>query len=479
MDNVVKPICIFLLFLCYPFVLKAQHNPSVLPSLINGERKTINDNDRESMLKQKMFVKVLTSKHTIFVGEPVMATYQFYVDITLNDRPTVTKQPEFIGWSVKELNFEQGRNIESLRDVIYAVYTLRKVQLTPLQQGTLSLGKAFVNSLVEELNPENPFEPKKYNITVSNAEEVVEVDPLPEKNKPSNFYGITGMFSISAKASGTKIPVGENDNLVVTIKGSGNLDAIVKPEISWPDNVEHFDGSDSQHLSQDIFPISGDRIFTIPFIGKKEGNIKIPPVSFSFFNTSTKKYETISSDSIAITFTKELAGKNIFNDVVNYDITNRKYLWIVPAIALTVALVGFISYKKNKTHALKMASATNVTAAPVFVQPQPVYYVKYRTDFSRYLSELEPVTDNKLFFTKAKNILTRAVAERIDSNQYSEDVLLDELKQRTYNAPVCNKVNALYEAFNLSLYAPFETQADLAFYFIELKHVVEELQAES
>jgi hypothetical protein len=60
-----------------------------------------------------MFVKVFTSKHKIFVGEPVMATYQFYVDISLNDRPTVTKQPEFIGWSVKELNFEQGRNLKA------------------------------------------------------------------------------------------------------------------------------------------------------------------------------------------------------------------------------------------------------------------------------------------------------------------------------------------------------------------------------
>ena len=480
MPNVVKHIFAFSLFLCWSFALKAQHNPSVLPSLINDERKAIDDDDdTESLLRQKMFVKVFTSKHKIFVGEPVMATYQFYVDISLNDRPTVTKQPEFIGWSVKELNFEQGRNIESVHDVVYAVYTLRKVQLTPLQEGMLSLGKASINNLIEVLNPDNPFEPKKYNITVSNAEEVVEVNPLPEKNKPENFYGITGIFSISAAASGSKISVGENDNLVVTIKGSGNLDAITKPEISWPDNIEHFDGSDSQHLSQDIFPISGDRIFNIPFIGKKEGVTKISPISFSFFNTSTKKYETISSDTIAITFTKELTGQSIFNDVVDYDITNRKYLWIVPAIALTVALIGFISYKRNKRNASKTATATSVTVAPVFIQPQTAYHVKYRIDFSRYLNELETITENKLFFAKAKNILIKAVAERIDSNQYSEEVLLDELKQRTYDAPVCNKVNALYEAFNLSLYAPFETQADLAFYFAQLKRVVEELQAES
>jgi len=354
------------------------------------------------------------------------------------------------------------------------------VQLTPLQQGALSLGKAFVNNLIEVLNPENPFEPKKYNITVSNDEEAVEVIPLPERNKPKNFYGITGIFSISAAASANKIPVGENGELTVTIKGSGNLDAIIKPEISWPGNMEHFDGSDSQHLSQDIFPISGDRIFNIPFVGKKEGEVKIPPISLSFFNTSTKNYETISSDTISITFTKALAKRSIFNNVVNYDITNRRYLWIVPAIACTVALIGFISYKRNKKHSSKtMTATTSSTAPPVFAQPQPVYHVKYRTDFSRHLTELETITDHKLFFTKAKNLLTGAVAERIDSTQYSEEVLLEQLKQRTYNAPVCNKVDALYEAFNLNLYAPFEIQSDLGFYFTELKDVVEELQAES
>ena len=39
---------------------------------------------------------------------------------------------------------------------------------------------------------------KKYNITVSNDDHAVEVTSLPEKNKPANFYGITGTFSITA-----------------------------------------------------------------------------------------------------------------------------------------------------------------------------------------------------------------------------------------------------------------------------------------
>lgn len=474
MSSITKYIFpVFLMLFCN-VIVKAQQNSSELPSLINN-----NDKNVEAALKQKMFVKVLTSKNKIFVGEPVMATYKFYVAMHITDQPTVIKQPEFSGCSVKELDFEQGPDFENIGKELYAVYTIRKVQLTPLQQGMLSLGNAIVSNTVQLPESSDPYTVEKHNITVSNADDSVEVIELPEKNKPGNFYGITGEFNISAIVSSNKIPVDENGHLIVTIKGSGNFDAINKPEITWPGNTEHFDGSDSQHVNQDNFPISGNRIFDIPFIGKKTGTIIIPPISFSFFNTMSENYQTVTTDSIPVTFTKALARKNEFPQVINYDITNRKYLWIVPALAIVVAIIGFVSFKRNKSQMQTTKPGISVTTAPVFVQPQPDYHVKYRTDFSRYLSELESVTENKQFFEKSKNLLTKAVAERIDSIQYSEEVLLMELKERTYNAPVCNKVSALYEAFNLNLYAPFKTQADLEFYFNELKDTIEKLQSDS
>ena len=464
-------------FACLSFFAKAQKTPSVLPSLFEEASKNGN---AESAIRQRMFVKVLADKGKVFVGEPILAIYKFYVDMNLYDYPSVIKQPEFEGWSVKELNFKQSSDIETLNNVVYSVYTIRKVQLTPLQEGSLSLGKAYVNNIVTMLESGDSYRTNEYNITVSNTEDLVKVYPLPEKNKPKNFYGVTGVFDIEAHVAENSIAIDENNKLIITIKGAGGVDAITKPEIAWPDNTEHFDGTDSQHINQDNFPVTGDRIFVVPFVGKATGNIVIPPIEFSFFNSSTNNYQTVSTDSISVTFTKALDKKDEFTNVINYDITNRRYLWIVPAIAVTVAFIGFISYRRNNKLKIKNTKpVTNTTAAPVFVQPQTVYKVKYRTDFSRYLSELKTITESKLFFAKAKNLLTRAVAERIDSNQYSEHILLEELVKRTYNAPMCNKIASLYEAINLNLYAPFQTETDLNFYFSELKNTVEELQAES
>jgi len=444
-----------------------------LPSLIISKQNKKDSSSIENILKHSMFVKVFISKTKIFVGEPVMALYKFYTSV--NGQAVVLKQPEFTGCSVKELNFGDASGTETINGETYTVYIVRKVQLTPVQPGMLNIGAATVINHVEIPDTQD-FISDKYDITSSNTPTSVDVLSLPEKDKPENFYGITGMFDITASVEQNKLPVDENDHLIITIQGAGNLDAINKPEIIWPAGTEHFDGNDSQHIDQNNFPISGNRIFDIPFIGKKEGRIKIPPISFSYFNTASKSYQTIKTDSIPITFTRALTKNKEYTGVVNYDISNRKYLWIVGAIAITVALVGFISYRKGKIQLQKkLAMQSSVTPVPVF---EPVVQFKYKTDFARYWNDLQSLTEQKLFFAKAKELLLRAVSEKTDSHHHSESFLIAELKQKA-SASLCKKTFLLLELCDEKMYAPFETETDLHYYFYEVKETIEELQAET
>ena len=461
-----------LIFTC--IFLYRSEAAAQLPSLITSKRIKGDSSSIENILRHSMFIKVFISKNKIFVGEPVMALYKFYTSIS--GQAVVLKQPEFTGCSVKEINFGDAPETETINGETYTAYTIRKVQLTPVQPGTLSIGVATVTNHVEIPDAQD-FISDKYDITVNSTATSVDVSSLPEKNKPGNFYGITGLFSITASVDENKIPVDENDHLVVTIKGAGNLDAINKPEIIWPAGTEHFDGNDSQHIDQNNFPITGNRIFDIPFIGKKEGRIKIPPISFSYFNTTLKDYQTISTDSIPITITRALAKDDKYTGVVTYDISNKKYLWIVPSIAVTVALIGFISYKTNKKQLQKNIAAQQLTVAaiPVF---EPVVQFKYKTDFARHWNDLQSLSDVKLFFAKAKALLLIAISEKTGSQHHSENFLIAELKQKT-NPVLCNKTFLLLELCDEKMYAPFETETDLHLYFNEIKEAIEELQAET
>jgi hypothetical protein len=439
-----------------------------LPSLFSSRQDST---AVQNILKHSMFVKVIVSKSKIFVGEPVMALYKFYTSVS--GQAAVLKQPEFSGCSVKELNFGDDPQTEIINGKTYTVYVIRKVQLTPVEPGKLSVGAATVINHVEIPNTQE-FVSDKYDISVSNPASYVDVASLPQKDMPEKFYGITGSFTISASAVKNKVPVGENDHLIVTIKGSGNFDAINKPEITWPAGTEHFDGDDSQHVDQSNFPISGNRVFDIPFIGKEVGVITIPPISFSYFNTDSKTYQTISTDSIAVRFTKALPRKDEYTNIVNYDISNRKYLWIVGAIAVTVIAIGFVNYRRNKTHQQKKLAVLTTTPAPVF---EPALQFKYKTDFSRYWNGLQSITETKLFFTKAKELLLQAISERTDSQHRTETFLIAELKQKA-DAGLCKKVFSLMELCNEKIYAPFESETDLHFYFNEVKETIEQLQNE-
>lgn len=433
----------------------------------------ITDNDLriENILKHSMFIKVFTSSNKIFVGEPVMALYKFYT--SLNGQAVVLKQPEYSGCSVSELNFDETPQTETIDGKTYTTFIVRKVQLTPVEPGNLSMGTATVTNHIELSNRENALLTDRYDIPVSNVATYVAVAALPDKNKPADFYGITGVFSITAIAD-KKIPVDENDHLIITIKGAGNLDAINNPQIAWPKGTEHFDGTDSQHVDQTDFPISGDKIFDIPFIGKKEGTVTIPSISFSYFNTTLKDYRTISTDSIAVTFTKALSKKQEYSNVVNYDISNRKYLWIVAVIALSVALIGFISYKRNKIQSQKkLAMQQSITPVPVF---EPAVHFKFKTDFSRYWADLESLTDVKLFFAKAKELLLISIKETTDVSHPSEAFLLAALKQKVDNA-LYEKLFALLNTCDAKMYAPFDTESDLQLYSNEVKQTIEVLQA--
>ena len=478
----IRNIFVVLIIVAGNYSVFAQQSSVQLPSLItNDDTKTSSAENLsiESILQHSMFVKVSTNKSKAFVGEPVLAVYKFYTSV--HGQAVVTKQPEFTGCSVKELTFDDDPQSEIIKGETYSSYIIRKVQLTPLKSGFLSLGEASVDNYIELPSGSDPFVTDNYNISVKNPATSIQVSELPEKNKPREFYGITGIFGIAASAASSTIPVGESGHLIVTIKGSGNLDAVNKPEIIWPGNTEHFEGNDSQHVNKDEFPINGDKTFDIPFVGKHEGKVVIPPIRFSFFNTSLKSYQTVSTDSIPITFTKALAKKDEFADVVNYDISNRRYLWIVPAIAFTVALVGFISYKRGRmrVHEQLVAPVSTATPEPVFIEPPSYVQIKYRTDFSRYWQDLQNITDTKSFFSKVKDLLGKAIAERTDTRDHSDDILLSELKQKTENNQLYERTAALFDTCNVNLYAPFETDADLHHYFIETKEIIEQLQAES
>lgn len=436
------------------------------PVLHDGEKP-------EDIIRRNMFVRVMSAKKNVFVGEPFLVTYKLYT--TLNRESNVAQEPTFSGCSVTELNADNDPTTEVFNGKTYHVIYIRKVLLTPLQEGTLQLNEAKVDNIVTFEHKDDANQTENFSITLSNQPMQVQVNALPQKNKPVNFSGVVGSFSINAKTDTGKAPVGENIHLIVTISGSGNTNGISLPAIQWPAGVEHFDAADTQHIDQENVPVTGSKIFDVPFIGTKEDSTVIPAIGFNFFDPVSQTYQTIYSKPVAISFSKATTKEEMLKGMVTEDVSNRKYLWIVPAIAFVVAFVIIISNKiaKRKNAAIKKMQKITQLNAIREKEMQQLNIPVIKTDFSNELVALEKIEDDKMFFNRAKSLLTKALQEMLQSSYTAEITLLTAVKERVANKNIANEAAGIYAACDLALYTPVENEDNKKNVYEKLKGVIE------
>ena len=74
------------------------------------------------------------------------------------------------------------------------------------------------------------------------------VNELPESNKPPDFNGAVGSFTIHAGILAEKSMVGEKATIRIEIKGKGNLSLIEPPLIQFPNGIELF------HVKRVVLP---------------------------------------------------------------------------------------------------------------------------------------------------------------------------------------------------------------------------------
>ncbi|HPA22172.1 MAG TPA: BatD family protein [Ferruginibacter sp.] len=285
--------------------------------------------DVSKKISRNMQLVLETSKQTCYIGEPLVATYNLYTRLKSNSR--LDKSPSFNGFSVIDLQQpdDYGFARKKWEGREYNVYSIRKVQLYPLQSGKFELEPATLFNEVQFLKPEainnpdviynmyngagvNPDDIITENITLSSKPVAIEVKPFPEKDKPPDFNGAVGEFEISAAVEKESIATDVPGKLLIAISGSGNMELITVPDVKWPKGIEAYEVKLNDKLNTLAVPVSGTKYFDIPFSIAKEGNYTLPSIHFTYFDPNTAAYKKIATQPIAISVTKGNSTKGIF-----------------------------------------------------------------------------------------------------------------------------------------------------------------------
>jgi len=463
-------IIYFILLLLAPVVCSAQQPPGQLPSLLedNYTRTPIlhNNENAETLIRKSIFVKASASDKDVYAGQPVLVTYKLYACIFCKSR--VSKQPSFNGCSVTELGYPLEPAIETIDGKTFHVFTIRKVQVIPLEEGPLRLGDVEVENLVPFVHDDSAED--NFTLTTTNEPLVLQVKALPIKGKPHKFSGVVGSFEMNATVDTNNVPVGESATLNITIKGNGNFTGIHLPDIQWPSGTEHFDASDTQHIDQDNYPVTGYKAFSIPFIGSKTGDANIGPVSLNFFDPAADAYKTITIDKVPVVFTKAVSSDAQVQDIKSEDVGNSKYLWIVGAIAVAVVLTLVISsrLKKNKTIPAK-------TEEPQKETHEKIQQQQDGTEILSALNRLGYVEDDKKFLSAASYLLVASLQIKLSAPETASAEDLVELLMKENNADVSKMCSHIFKDCNRNLYSPDTEEGIKEKIYFELSAVIKKL----
>lgn len=286
-------------------------------------------------LSKDLFIKVTVDKNKVHVGEQITASYKLYTRVAMN--MGISKLPSLNGFWTQD--FDIPKNIRPVEETYngkkYQVFLLKKSALFPQQTGTLELdaaqaeGTARVMQTERQRNPMSEFfddpavqqafggslfmnDPFFNNsmydafvyrdvpVKIQSAPVKIQVEALPEANKPENYGGAVGNFKISAKIDKCTFTTDDIVNLRITIAGSGNLKLIEPPLLSLPNGLSNYDPISLDTVTGRSTTITGSKIITYPIAARTPGEYVVPAIAFSYYNPQTGTYVVENTEPIKL-----------------------------------------------------------------------------------------------------------------------------------------------------------------------------------
>ncbi|GAE15502.1 hypothetical protein IX307_001412 [Bacteroides pyogenes] len=293
----------------------------VLPQEQGGNRGQASGTARSSSVSnQDLFITATASKTNVYEQEAFVLTYKIYTrepNLQLNN----AKLPDFKGFHSQEIempaNARWSQEHYNGRNYSTAVY--RQFVLFPQQSGKLFIEPAqFQMTIGKAIQSDDPFE--AFFNGGSNILEIrknivtprisIDVHSLPANNKPANFTGGVGEFSISSSINNEKLKTNDALTVKIVISGTGNLKLISSPEVKFPNDFEIYDPKTDHQVRLTRDGLTGNKIIECLAIPRHAGTYKIPAISFSYFDIRSKSYKTLHTEEYTVKVEKGAGNAN-------------------------------------------------------------------------------------------------------------------------------------------------------------------------
>ena len=301
--------------------------PSGGGSSSNQGQSQQNTNDPQVSGKD-LFIRVIPSKKSAYVGEQVVLTYKLYTKVPVSSL-SVERMPSYAGFWTKDITDNNGGSLrqttEYINGIEYTAAEIQKVVVVPQRSGTLPIDPMIIECIAQirtESNRQRSMDPFEaffndpfFNRNIANVKKELtsqtlnlEVKSLPENGKPASFAGAVGNFNFKSDIDKTELSTNEAFTLTLTVSGTGNVELLQMPTPVFPPDFEVYDPQITMNVSNNANGLSGTKKAEYLVIPRRAGNFTVPAVEFSYFEPSKGTYQTLSSQPYEIKVEK---GKGV------------------------------------------------------------------------------------------------------------------------------------------------------------------------
>ncbi len=264
-------------------------------------------NSVEYLADQNMHLVAEVSKRNPYLNERVTVQYKLYFrnPIKISQAPREMESPKFVDfWSqnikIPQLRIEQG----SYKGEAYNVVVWRKTVLYPQKTGKLVLEPLTLNVTAELPTNRRDFFGdrimRQVNRVVTAGELRLNVKPLPEQGKPDDFTGAVGDFNFDVLLNKKMLKASESFQARIKVSGSGNLTLFKLPKLKVPNTLEVYEPEHKEDVKTSLRGMQGTIQDTYTIVPQYQGKYPISPLTFSYFNPKTKRYEKAVSQNFVV-----------------------------------------------------------------------------------------------------------------------------------------------------------------------------------
>jgi hypothetical protein len=260
------------------------------------------DNEGVETSSGDLFVTVTLDRKEVYIGEPVMATIKLFTRVDLSGINEI-KYPSFNNFLRSDLETPPLTSLqqEDINGIIYGTGVIQRFLLYPQVSGDITIEPVQLSVLVQQKSgPSDPFFGDFFSSyqtvpkAIASKEMRLKVKPLPGI-KPADFSGIVGKLDMSSSLDKDSVNVNDPVNLKITISGTGNLKIAANPQLKLSPDIEVYDPKITDQVKNGPNGATGTKTFEYLLIPRHNGDFVIPPVTYSYFNTSSGRYETLST----------------------------------------------------------------------------------------------------------------------------------------------------------------------------------------